>query len=350
MAISTEKLLTLQQFQTGLQASKNYTDKTVEAEKTRAMAAEQANATAASNAQTAAEAAQGTADQAKSAAATAQAGVDTNKSDITTMKGQIAALEAGTYDDTEVRGKITALEEADEAHDGKISTLETFKSTTEAKDTEQDGKISALETFKSTTEAKDTEQDGKISALETADGEQDEKIAALEEQITGLTGAMHFRGKLDAIPEDVSGYAAGDVIIVGDKEYVFNDGAFVELGDVSAEGERLTALEEAVEDLHNYDDTALVNRVSALETADGQQDTKIAELEAKDTELASDISDLDTNKADKSTTLAGYGITDAYKKSEVDAAIADFITEADVQINVASDAEVTEVCTAVFGA
>ena len=350
MAISTEKLLTLSQFQTGLTASKNYTDKTVEAEKTRAMAAEQANATAASNAQAAAEAAQGTANEAKSAAATAQAGVDTNKADITTMKGQIQSLVEGTYDDTEVRGLIDDLEAADEAQDTKIAALESFKTTNEAKETEQDGKISALESFKTANEAKETEQDGKISALETADGEQDEKIAALEEQIVGLTGAMHFRGKLDAIPEDVADYANGDVIIVGDKEYVFNDGAFVELGDVSAEGERLTALEEAVADLHNYDDTALKNRVSALETADGEQDTKIAALEAKDTELAGDIADLDTNKADKATTLAGYGITDAYKKSEVDAAIANFITEADVQINVASDAEVTEVCTAVFGA
>lgn len=33
---------------------------------------------------------------------------DTNKSDIATMKGQIEALEEGTYDDTELRGLITA--------------------------------------------------------------------------------------------------------------------------------------------------------------------------------------------------------------------------------------------------
>ena len=345
MAISTEKLLTLSQFQTGLTASKNYTDKTVLAEETRAKAAEQANATAAATAQAAAEAAQGTADEAKSAAATAQAGVNTNKDDITAMKSRVDALEAGTYDDTEVRGLIDDLEAADEAQDDKISALEAFKTTTEAKDSEQDGKISALEAFKTTTEAKDSEQDGKISALETADGEQDEKIAALEEQITGLTGAMHFRGVENAIPEDVSGYANGDVIIVGDKEYVFNNGAFVELGDVSEEGERLTALEtadgqqdtkiaaleEAVEGLHNYDDTALAGRVTALETADGQQDTKISALEEAveglhnydDTALAGRVSALEN---------AGY------------------ITEADVQINVASDAEVTEVCTAVFGA
>lgn len=41
--------------------------------------------------------------------------VATNTSDIATMKGQIEALEKGTYDDTEVRGLITANTEAIDA-------------------------------------------------------------------------------------------------------------------------------------------------------------------------------------------------------------------------------------------
>lgn len=40
MAISTDKLLKLSQFQTGLQAAKDYTDKQVTAEQTRAKTAE----------------------------------------------------------------------------------------------------------------------------------------------------------------------------------------------------------------------------------------------------------------------------------------------------------------------
>ena len=43
--------------------------------------------------------------------------------DITTMKGQIAALEAGTYDDTEIRGLITANDTAIKANAAAITTL-----------------------------------------------------------------------------------------------------------------------------------------------------------------------------------------------------------------------------------
>ena len=48
---------------------------------------------------------------------------DTNKSDITTMKGQIAALEEGTYDDTEVRGLISANAGNITANANAIATL-----------------------------------------------------------------------------------------------------------------------------------------------------------------------------------------------------------------------------------
>lgn len=53
--------------------------------------------------------------------------VATNKTDIATMKTQIEALEAGTYDDTEIRGLIEDNAEAIEAHktaiDSTVATL-----------------------------------------------------------------------------------------------------------------------------------------------------------------------------------------------------------------------------------
>lgn len=67
------------------------------------------------------------------------------------------------------------------------------------------------------------------------------------------------------------------------------------------------------------------------------------------TALAGRVSALETGKADKATTLAGYGIADAYTKTEADAKIVELI-DANVTINVATDDEVTAVCTAVFGA
>ena len=67
------------------------------------------------------------------------------------------------------------------------------------------------------------------------------------------------------------------------------------------------------------------------------------------TALAGRVSALESGKADKATTLAGYGITDAYTKTQADAKIKELI-DANVTINVATDDEVTAVCTAVFGA
>ena len=57
--------------------------------------------------------------------------------------------------------------------------------------------------------------------------------AQVQAAIAGLSGAMHFVGKVDALPESVSGYESGDVILVGNKEYVCDGTKWVELGDES---------------------------------------------------------------------------------------------------------------------
>jgi len=116
------------------------------------------------------------------------------------------------YDDTDVKASIKANADAIDAVDARVDTT--------------NGNVTAI--------------DGR---LQTAEGE----IDALQEQIKGLSGAMHFIGTEDAVPEDVTGYKSGDVIAVGDKEYVFNGTAFVEFGDISAEGERLTQAEEDID-------------------------------------------------------------------------------------------------------
>lgn len=54
--------------------------------------------------------------------AAVDAKVATNAADITTMKGQIAALEAGTYDDSEIRGLISDNADAISANADNIKT------------------------------------------------------------------------------------------------------------------------------------------------------------------------------------------------------------------------------------
>ena len=71
----------------------------------------------------------------------------------------------------------------------------------------------------------------------------DTRVTELEGKISGVTGAMHFKGVLDILPSDLSSYEPGDVVVVNEKEYVCAasgvDGAkeWHELGD---EGSHLT--------------------------------------------------------------------------------------------------------------
>jgi len=59
----------------------------------------------------------------------------------------------------------------------------------------------------------------------------DSNPVATKSDIAALTGAMHFEGVKDAVPSDNTGYESGDVILVGNKEYVFDGSAWKEIGD-----------------------------------------------------------------------------------------------------------------------
>lgn len=67
-------------------------------------------------------------------------------------------------------------------------------------------------------------------------------VADITTAVADLNGAMHYIGKEDKLPTDVSKYKAGDVIIVGIKEYVFDGTKFDELGDEGAIGTALAGL------------------------------------------------------------------------------------------------------------
>ena len=189
-----------------------------------------------------------------------------------------------------------------------LAALNTFKS-------EINPKVEANEAAAATAQAKGEEALAKaeevagdlaeeIAAREAADNSQAERISVLEGQIVGLSGAMHFEGVKDAIPEDVIGYENGDVIIVGDKEYVFNNGAFVEFGDVNAQAEaiteltgRMTTAESEIDQLQTdldaaeeslalkAEQSALEEEIAAREAADALKANQ-ADLEAANAEIA----------------------------------------------------------------
>ena len=58
-------------------------------------------------------------------------------------------------------------------------------------------------------------------------------MADVTEAVGDLSGSMHFEGVKESIPEDPAGYSSGDVILVGNKEYVFDGETWHELGDES---------------------------------------------------------------------------------------------------------------------
>ena len=94
------------------------------------------------------------------------------------------------------------------------------------------------------------------SHTNTEIGKVNDKIAAIN---TSIAGGVHFRGVVAELPASpFTGYVNGDIIILGNKEYILNkptdsEGAWVELGDTTAESQRITALEDDVEILRGVD-------------------------------------------------------------------------------------------------
>lgn len=77
---------------------------------------------------------------------------------------------------------------------------------------------------------------------------------------------------------------------------------------------------------NGYDDTDIKEDIQDNADAISALDTEVGELTTlkttEKTSIVGAINELSDGKADKSTTIAGYGITDAYTKAEVDTAIA----------------------------
>lgn len=181
------------------------------------------------------------------AQAAAEAAQSTANSKATMDEVNAAIAGAGHAVKSEVDKSISDLDAAYKAADGALDTKLQGNIDKKVDQTAYDSKVAELAGADTTLQGN---IDAAVEALEGADEAQVARIEALEDTITGLSGAMHFKGVETALPEGdaLANYADGDVIVVGEKEYVFNDGAFVEFGDVSAEGDRISALENTVGD------------------------------------------------------------------------------------------------------
>lgn len=139
-------------------------------------------------------------------------------------------------------------------------------------------------------------------------------IADLKTKISGITGAMHFKGVVTEVPTDLTSYEVGDVVVVHNaeskndkKEFVCAeiDGKkeFVELGD---EGSHLTKEEaaktyETKEDAKRIEDTiqSVEEEVTTLKTdtiPNAKQEAITAAGEAADTKIATALKDYTTTE------------------------------------------------------
>ena len=166
-------------------------------------------------------------------------------------------------------------------------------------------------------------------AYKSADSILDNRVQALEDVIGGIQGAMHFVGVSSSDPTDeviINNVkycgAVGDVVLYAQKEYVCIEagtvaegvvasGTWVELGDVTAEGQRIEALEERMEAVEDATDKipgienniagnasaieALTARVKANEDYKGTNDIALgaltARVEANEQAIAKEILD-----------------------------------------------------------
>ena len=166
-------------------------------------------------------------------------------------------------------------------------------------------------------------------------------IADITTAVADLNGAMHYVGKETEVPTDVSGYKAGDVIIVGIKEYVFDGTKFDELGDEGAIGAALAGLKgestntagKTVSKVTQangvvtveYQDISINGTQVQVPKADGTEGTETlnARLDAIKAGAASDVSKLaekvNANTAAIETLNGGVEVTGSVEKKINDA-------------------------------
>lgn len=100
--------------------------------------------------------------------------------------------------------------------------------------------------------------------------------------------------------------------------------------------EQLTTLLAGKTDVTTFNST--IETINAAIDTKANQETTYSKIEVDGL-----IADVNAAKADKATTIAGYGITDVYTKTEIDDALADYTTTAILDGQLAEKADVTAV-------
>lgn len=216
--------------------------------------------------------------------------------------------------------EIVDIEGLETALDGKVDKVE-------GKSLIADSEIARLA---SVTNYDDAEVKADIEAIETAIGKIviPTKVSELIDAADYVTDTeLEDKGYLTEVPAEYvteteltgKGYlVASDITGKADKTELHSH----ENKDIldATTASYTTAEKTKLAGLSNYDDTALAGRVTTVEN-DKANKSEVYTITQIDNKVTTINNAIDT-KATKADTLAGYGITDAYTKTEVDAKIA----------------------------
>lgn len=192
---------------------------------------------------------------------------------------------------SEIEGDIKDLEGRVQEVEGDIETLEALVGEDSIEDQISDAIEGLADVYETKASAKSTKEalEGEIAKKQDTiafEGEYDAEtnkaatMSDVETAVAGLSGAMHWRGVVESVPEgsESGKYVSGDVVSVGTIEYAFNGTAWVELGDESSKhthtnkddldkvtGAKITSWDDAASKAHVHDN---IDELDLIEDGD----------------------------------------------------------------------------------
>ena len=209
----------------------------------------------------------------------------------TAMDGRVAALESAIGEnssvDQAISDAIAALDTPEAGVTGSGSFVNVTVKQVDGKVTEvsvAESDIAKASDLTAETNARTAAEEALGNRITALDAATTGRVSVLEEKVATLNAATHFEGVVEgetfeeAIAASDKTFEAGDIVIYGDKEYIFDGENWVELGDTTAEQGRISALEgwqttasqqiadnKANIEANDGDITALQNRAKAIE-------------------------------------------------------------------------------------
>ena len=213
--------------------------------------------------------------------------VGTNSGNITALTSRVAANEtaiASKADKTALADYYTKSEIGDLGDKTVITLINEAKAAATYDDTEVRGLITANDTA--------IKANAKAIADEVARADAAEKankalIDKLTEDIDNVSNIMNFRGVVESADE-ITDPKSGDVIIIGEQEWVYNGTSWILFGDATGNAAAITALTARVEANETAVNATLPGAIAkALEDANAYTNAEIAKINVGITNVVS---------------------------------------------------------------